>query len=429
MSSGLRVAVVGLGKIGATLAAQYARKGASVTGCDVDAAVVEAVNRGEAPVSEPGLAEALAAAHDGGVLSATLDTTAAVRACNVVVVIVPVGIDAERHADYASLDAAADAIGPGLERGDLVILESTVAVGATRNRFGGRLGAASGLSAADFRLAYSPERVSSGTIFRDLGAYPKLVGGVDAASGAAAAAFYRRVLDAPVMELPDAETAEFAKLAEAIYRDVNIALANELARAAELLGIDYAQASQAANSQPYSHLHAPGLGVGGHCVPVYPYFLIEASGGVLAAQARAVNDAMAAFAADKLERALAEAGRPLAGSRVLVLGLAYRGGVKEASFSSTLLLAEALRRRRAAVLVHDPLFTDAEMRARGLEPSTLPPQLPVDAVVLQAAHAAYAALDLATLKGCRIFLDGRGAFDRARVEAAGLRYLAIGLGR
>ncbi len=419
-----RVAVVGLGKIGLPLAALYAGKGADVIGCDISTTVVESVNSGRCHVGgEPGLSEAVAAAHASGRLHATTDTTAAVAESNVVVIMVRVGIDAAGHADFHYLDLAASAVGKGLKPGTLVVLESTVPVGVTRNRLGRRLAGASGLDASAFRLAYSPERVSSGSIFRDLGTYPKLVGGIDDASTEAAAAFYESVLDAPVMRLPDAETAEFAKLAESIYRDVNIALANELARAAETLGVDYAVAAKAGNSQPYSHLHSPGLGVGGHCIPVYPYFMTQAVDAPLVALSREINDSMASHGVERLAEAL---GGSIENKTVLILGLAYRGGVKEAELSSALLVADALRQHGAHVLVHDPLFTPDEMSAYGLEDSPLPPSVPVDAVVLQAAHPEYASLDYGAIPGCKAVLDGRGALDAAAIRDAGLKYIAIG---
>jgi nucleotide sugar dehydrogenase len=263
-------------------------------------------------------------------------------------------------------------------------------------------------------------------MFRDLATYPKLVGGVDLASGEAAAEFYTEMLDAEVTLLPDAETAEFAKLAESVYRDVNIALANELARAAEATGVDYGTMASAANSQPYSHLHQPGVGVGGHCIPVYPYLLLEAADQPLVRLSREINDGMAGYAAEKLDAALRVDGNGLQGARVLILGLAYRGGVKEATLSSALLLAQELRRRGATALVHDPLFSDAEIHDYGLEPSPLPPIRPIDAVVLQAAHAEYKGLDPMLLTGARVVLDGRAAANRDEIEAAGLTYLAIG---
>ena len=419
-----KVAVVGLGKIGLPLAALYASKGHEVTGCDINADVVEAVNAGRSHVvGEAGLEETVRRESDAGRLRATTDTSTAVAESDVVVVMVRVGLDAAEHADYHYLDLAASNIGHGLKPDTLVILESTVPVGATRSRLGRRLTGASGLEPGAFQLAYSPERVSSGQIFRDLATYPKLVGGVDTASGEAAAEFYRGVLDADVTLLPDAETAEFAKLAESIYRDVNIALANELARAAESLGVDYASSAAASNSQPFSHLHTPGLGVGGHCIPVYPHVITQSFDAPLIALSRDINDSMADHGIERLQEALDGS---LQGKTILILGLAYRGGVKESEQSSALLATDALRRRGARVLVNDPLYTDDEIRRHGLEPSPLPPTGTIDAVVLQAAHPEYRGLDYRSLRGCRAVLDGRNALDARSIEAAGLRYIAIG---
>jgi nucleotide sugar dehydrogenase len=427
-----KVAVIGLGKIGLPLAAQYASKGLNVIGCDANPEVVAAISSGQCPVQgEPGLEELVAACVGDGRLKATTDTTAAVRSSRTVVMIVPVGIDAEHRADFRQLDAAAEDVGRGLRAGTLVILETTVPVGTTRNRVRNRLMAASGLRGDAIKLAFSPERVSSGTVFRDLATYPKIVGGVDETSAAAAAAFYTRVLDAAVRVVADPETAEFAKLAESIYRDVNIALANELALAAETAGIDYREAAAVANTQPYSHLHAPGIGVGGHCIPVYPYFLMEdEEPHRLVALSRQINDGMADYGADLLAEALREEnGSTLRESTVLILGLAYRGGVKEAAFSSTLLAAAALKERGARVIVHDPLFSDDEISGLGLDPSGLPPAEKVHAVLLQASHAEYSNLDLRSIRGCKVFLDGRRAFEPGKVTAAGVRYVAIGMGR
>ncbi len=423
----MRIAVIGLGKIGLPLAAHFASKGASVIGCDLNPTVVEAVNSGSTTVGgEPGLEELVREGHAAGSLAATSDTSAAVSESEVVVVIVRVGTSSANQTEFVQLDAAAAQIGRGLKRDTLVILESTVPVGVTRNRFREKLASASGLEPAAIRLAFSPERVSSGTLFRDLATYPKLVGGVDPASGGAAAAFYQEMLGAETTLLPNAETAELAKLAESVYRDVNIALANELAKTAEAVGVDYKTMAAAANSQPYSHLHKPGVGVGGHCIPVYPYLLLESAEQPLVRLARQVNDSMAQFAVEKLEQALGESGQTLADSRILVLGLAYRGNVKEATLSSTLLIAEQLRQRGAQVGVHDPLFSDTEITAYGLEAAVLPPASRTDAIILQASHTQYEALDLTQFSEAKVFMDGRGSFDRGRVEDAGIRYLAIG---
>jgi len=410
----VKVAVIGLGKIGLPLAAQYASRGLDVAGCDIDETKVDRINAGDCPVAgEEGLEEALAAALRDGRLRATTETAQAVAESDVAVIIVPVGLTDANKPDYAAFDAAVASVREGLRPGTLVVVETTVPVGTTRGRAGAVLGEGA-------RLAASPERVSSGRIFRDLRAYPKIIGAIDEASWQQAEAFYGAALEAPcLLRVKDPETAEFAKLAEGVYRDANIALASELARYADELGIDVTEAIDAANSQPYSHLHAPGVGVGGHCLPVYPHFLPD--GLRLPALAREVNDAMAAYGVGRLEAALGS----LRGASVLVLGLAYRANVKEAAHSSAFGIVAALRERGATALVHDPLFGDDEVRALGLEPPARFP-IDVDAVAVQAPHDAYRELDWSAFGRCRAVLDGRNALDRAAVEAAGLRYVGIG---
>jgi len=418
----VNVCIVGLGKIGLPLAVQFASKGARVTGYDIDARLVSSLNAGQNPLpGERGLAETLPGLVASGALCATTDPSGAATSANAVIIIVPVDVDSAHQPDFTLLDAAVAAIAPHIKRGALVVVETTVPVGTTRGRVAAAIAAATGMTpGAGFFVAFSPERVSSGTILRDLAAYPKIVGGIDDASTAAAAAFYESMLDAPVTRVRDAETAEFSKLAETTYRDVNIALANEFARIADALGVDAAQAFDAANSQPYSHIHRPGVGVGGHCIPVYPYFIASA-GTALINASRATNDSMARYAVERLRQAMGD----LRARTVIVLGLAYRANVKESRHSPAFALDEELRAAGATAFIHDPLFTRDEILAEGLQPPPAFP-MPCDALVVQAWHDAYAALDLRGFAGLQAILDGRGALDPAAVAAAGVRYVAIG---
>jgi nucleotide sugar dehydrogenase len=425
------VAVVGLGKIGLPLAVQYANHGRTVIGCDINADVVATINAGRSHVhEEPGIEDEIARLREAGRLSATTDTAAAVREAGVVVVIVPVMVDVRHDVDYRAIVNASQSVGKGLQPGTLVIYETTLPVGTTRGLLRASLAEASGLVAGrDFYLAYSPERVSSGVVFRDLAQYPKVVGGLDATSGDAAVTFYSSVLDAPVIRMRSMDDAEFVKLIETTYRDVNIALANEYARFADARGLDTSAAIAAANTQPYSHIHQPGVGVGGHCIPVYPYFLIQGADGdeselTLPRRSRVINDGMADYAADRIERVIG----PLDGARTLILGVAYRGDVRETAFTSARLLWEAFARRGAVVYASDPLYSDEELVALGYTP--LPPEevARVQAIVVQAAHSDYANLDLTPFADCRALLDGRRALPAEKVEAAGIHYLTMGDG-
>lgn len=429
----MKVAVVGLGKIGLPLAVQFAGRGHQVVGVDVDERVLDAVRDGRPPFpGEAGLPERLAQAVGAGFLEATGDTATAVAASDVVVVVVPLYVDADGRPDFATIDAATTEIGRGLRPGTLVTYETTLPVGTTRDRFGARLAEVSGLEpGVDFFLAFSPERVSSGRVFGDLARYPKLVGGVDAQSTTRAVEFYAGALEFDerpdlarpngVWDLGSAEAAELAKLAETTYRDVNIALANQFALYADRIGVDVHRVIEACNSQPYSHLHRPGISVGGHCIPVYPWlYLAGDPAATVVRAARTANREMPDRSVDLLARVHGH----LAGAAVVVLGACYRGGVKETTLSGVYATVDALRRHGAAVVVEDPLYTPAELAALGLTPYD---GRRVDAAVVQTDHRQYRELTPADLPGVRTVLDGRAVLDPARWP--GVTVLTLGGGR
>ncbi|MFF2042248.1 nucleotide sugar dehydrogenase [Kitasatospora sp. NPDC058170] len=427
------ICVVGLGKLGLPLAVQFAAKGHRVTGADISPEVVACVNLGLPPFPrEAGLDEALKQVVAEGRLRATTDTTAAVAGAQAVVLVVPLVTTAEGAPDFALLDSATDAVAAGLRRGALVSYETTLPVGVTRSRWAPRLAAGSGLvPGRDFALVFSPERVRTGRVFADLRRYPKLVGGIDPAATRRGAEFYREVLDFDprpdlerpngVWELESAEAAEFAKLAETTYRDVNIALANQFARYADRVGVDFAAVADACNSQPFSHLHRPGIAVGGHCIPVYPrlYLWNDPSATVVRA-AREANLEMPAYAVGVLEGAL-DGG--VEGQGVLVLGASYRGGVKETVYSGVFPLVEALRAAGARPYVADPLYRADELAALGLPAYG---GEPLAAAVLQADHPEYRDLAPADLPGVRVLLDGRRCTDPARWAEPGVRRIVLG---
>ncbi|MGI8579796.1 MAG: nucleotide sugar dehydrogenase [Solirubrobacteraceae bacterium] len=420
----MRAVVVALGKIGLPLAAQIAQKGHDVVGCDIDPRVCEAVNAGRAPFpGEAGLNDALAELVPAGRLRAQTDTVAAVaEGPDLVLAVPPLAVDDRARPDWRALDAAVEDIGRGLVRGTTVCIETTLPVGTTRERIAPRLAEISGLRAEeDFWVAFSPERVYSGRIFADLATYPKLTGGLSPEGELRAAALYAQFLDAEIWPMGSAEAAEMTKLAETTYRDVNIALANEFASFADARGIDVHRVINAANSQPFSHVHRPGVAVGGHCIPVYPRFYLEGDPDArLPAAAREVNDAMPGYTVGRLASAL-EGG--VNDRRVLILGIAYRGGVKETAFSGAYGLREKLTALGARPVAADPLYTDDELRAHGFEPWD---GAAIDAAILQADHAEYAALGPEDLPGARAVLDGRDVLDPEPFAQGGVTLLRVG---
>jgi nucleotide sugar dehydrogenase len=426
----VKVSVVGAGKMGLPIAVWIASRGASVWACDKNPAAVEAIAAGRPDVDEPGVTEALGEALDAGRLQATTDTAAAAAESDVIIVITPAVLTDSRQADLSNLEDASADIARGLGAGTLVVYETTVPVGTTRTRLAPIL-ARSGLALGkELSVAYSPERVKSRFVMRHLDETPKIVGGLDERAGTRAAAFYRDYLGAPVIDVETPEAAEFVKLAGMIYRDVNIALANQLATYAEATGLDSLALFDAANTDGECALLAAGIGVGGHCTPVYPHFLIrdaERRGidASIVSDARRVNDQQPQRMATRLERRLGG----LAGTRVGILGLGFRPDVKEQICSPTFQLDAALWARGAQVRVHDPLFDAAELAGHGLaawDPDS--PSWRPEAIVLATGHTAYRRLDLKALRaaGLRAVLDGRRFWDPAAVSELGLEYIGTG---
>ena len=424
----MKIAVVGLGHIGLPLAVQYASRGHEVTGVDIDERIVETLNAGTSPhADEQALVDRVPRLVEEGRLRATTWADASgVRAAEAVVVIVPVVVDDRKEIDFGPIDAATRDLAANLSSGALVVYETTLPVGTTRDRFGPMLTAGSGLELdRDLFLAFSPERVLVGRVLLDLERYPKIVGGTSAESTRRAVELYRSVLDegTEVWAVSDAETAEMTKLAETTYRDLNIAYANELARFAARRGIDVAEVIGAANSQPYSHIHQPGVGVGGHCIPVYPHFLFNDDPSLrIPPLAREINEAMGRFSVDLVEDRFGS----LDEEPVLVLGVAYREDVREDAFSSAFRLRDELLAAGARIHAHDPYFDDDHLRALGFEPWQFESATPMRVAILQAGHAVYREMDPAAIPGLELIVDGRNVLDRARYEAAGIRYVGIG---
>ena len=425
----MQIAVVALGKIGLPLAVQFAEKNHSVMGCDVNPQTVELVNKGIEPFpGETFLQEKLSNVVKAGRLRATTDTASAVADAEVVVIVVPLFVDAEGVPDFGWMDAATRDVAKGLKKGTLVSYETTLPVGTTRNRFAKMLEDGSGLKAGtDFHLAFSPERVFTGRVFADLRRYPKLVGGLTEACGVAAEKFYAAVLDFDertdlarpngVWNLGTPEASEMAKLAETTYRDVNIGLANQFALFAQDNGIDVYAVIEACNSQPFSHIHTPGIAVGGHCIPIYPrMYLWNDPAATVVRAAREANAEMPIHSVARLE---AEFGS-VKGKKVVVLGAAYRGGVKETAFSGVFPTVNELKRLGATVVVHDPMYTDDELRHEGFEPFHFGET--ADAAILQADHAEYLNLTNKELPGVSVILDGRNIIK----SASGIKIVPIG---
>jgi UDP-N-acetyl-D-glucosamine dehydrogenase len=402
------VGVVGLGYVGLPLAIAFVREGSEVIGLDVDARRVEQIRAGESFVEDVPSAE-LAEAVTGGRLSATTNYDELAIA-DAIVVCVPTPLTANRQPDLGPVIDAATSLSRVLRRGQLVVLESTTYPGTTRERLVPLL-EESGLAAGrDFHVAYSPERVDPGRVDFTLRNTVKVVGGVTPECADAARQLYERVCD-EVMVLTTPDAAEMAKLLENIFRSVNIALVNELAVLCDRMGIDVWEVIDAAATKPFGFMRFdPGPGMGGHCLPVDPFYLawrarefdfytefIELAG--------KINQSMPYFCVDKIERTLNDHGKPVHGSRVLLLGVAYKPGVGDLRESPALKILKLLGERGAELFYHDPhvhVLPEARLESVALEQELEA----ADLVVIVTAHPEIDYRRVAS--EARLVLDFRG---------------------
>lgn len=424
------IAVYGMGKMGLPLAAVFADHGANVIGVDINEKVVEVINRGENHVKEePGLDKLVKRNFEAGRLRATTDGVEAAKQADVMVILVPTLTDDRGNLKLDSVYDVAHKIAQGLETGDIVITEATMPPGTTESLV--PILEKSGLKLGEFGLAHAPERTMTGTAIRDItGQYPKIVGANNERTLEAVIGIYETINRKGVIPMSSIKAAEAVKVVEGVYRDVNIALANELAVWCEEHGLDALEVFQAANTQPYCHLHMPGAGVGGHCIPVYPWFVINLAKKTnprLVKTAREINDSMPHHVVELTTKALNMAGKPLKGSNVLVLGLTFRGGVREFMKAAAKPIIEELKEWGANLYAYDPLCTseDAERFGAGWKDDFKN----VDAIIITADHKEFKSLDLEKIAEevrTRIIIDGRNVIDPERAEKAGFIYMRVG---
>jgi len=410
----MNICVIGLGKIGLPLAVHFAKMGNSVIGSDINKATVDLVNSGIEPFpEEENLQEYLDEVISNKKLSATTDNVDAVSKSEVVVVVVPLFVDANANPDFKAMDAVTRDIGRVLRKGMLISYETTLPIGTTRERFLPVLEELSGLKAGiDFNLVFSPERVLTGRVFSDLRKYPKIVGGVTESCTRAGVDFSRKSIefdirnDLPrpngVWAMDSSESSEFVKLAETTYRDVNIGLANQFSKFAIDRHLDIHAVISAANSQPYSHIHQPGISVGGHCIPIYPQFYIwNDPAASIVAIARDVNKSMPSYYVSKLEEKMGS----LKGKSILVLGVSYREKVKETAFSGAFDVRDSLLSRGAKPYFIDPLYTQEELKQMGFD-STFD-DVAIEGVILHTKHKEFLEYDFQRHTRIIAIVDGR----------------------
>jgi UDP-N-acetyl-D-mannosaminuronic acid dehydrogenase len=418
------ICILGLGYIGLPTASTFAAHGLQVTGVDVNPRVVKTLRDGGLHIQEPGLQTLVEKAFQSG----RLQVSEAPVPADAFIIAVPTPIHKDKTADLSYVVSAAESIVPVLRTGNLVILEST-SPPRTTDTIVKPILERSGLKAGtDFLLAYSPERVLPGQILRELEENARVIGGINRASAEAGRELYSVFVRGEIV-LTDAVTAETVKLMENTYRDTNIALANELSRLAETIGVDIWEAIAIANRHPRVRLLQPGPGVGGHCISVDPWFLVEANPGLtpFIRTARTVNDGQPAFVADVVERQLGGLG----GKRIAALGITYKPDVDDVRESPALDTIAILSARGAEVVAFDPMAPETALAGRRAS-SVADAVRNADGLVLLVAHASFRTLlpdNLRTLMRSAIAVDCQNIWDQGVWEAAGFQLHRLGDGR
>lgn len=420
-----KICVLGLGYIGLPTASTFATHGVQVVGVDVNQQVVDVLRNGEIHIHEPGLRALVQAAFQ----SENLRVSDQPESADAFIIAVPTPITPEKQADMQYVIGATEAIVPHLRAGNLVMLESTSPPRTTVDLLAPIL-ERSGLKAGeDFFLAYSPERVLPGKILHELIENARVIGGINHASAKAGKDLYSLFVKGEIL-LADSTTAEMVKLMENTYRDTNIALANEFSHLGLHYGLDIWRAIEIANLHPRVNILKPGPGVGGHCISVDPWFLVEGAPELtpLIQQARKVNDAQPENVIALIEETLGD----LKGRRITTLGLSYKPEVDDLRESPAIEIVQALVGKGAEVLFYEPFAPGAEVEGAQGASALDEALLGSEGIVLLVGHQVFRDLDPKWVSGflkAKVVVDACGAWDRQDWRDAGFQIEALGVGK
>ena len=431
------ICTVGLGRIGLPTAAMFAASGATVIGVDINPEIVVSVNEGKCKfVDEPDLDKIIAEPVKNGKLRATTDFDSAISQSDFIIICVPTPVDHVKTPDYTAVSLACRTIGKLLKPGSTVIIESTVGPGTVENLILPILESESGMSAgSDFGLASCPERSDPGNIIGNMKTVPRIVGAINQHCTDIVAELYETLLNVKVYKVSDPKTANAVKLTENLFRDVNIALANEFALVFEKLGIDAFEVIRACGTKYNFMPHYPGAGVGGPCLPSNSYYLI--SEGVkaghipsLVRMAREINDRMPDHLTQLVSEALNEVGKTIRGSKIAILGVAYKPEIKDVQLAPMEHVCNNLSRLGAMLDIYDPMFAGDRVFSFPVRRSISQAVNGADCLLIGTAHKEFQKLDLKLLaqlaEGPAAFVDSRNVVNPKDVLAAGFSFRGVG---
>lgn len=420
-----KITVVGLGYVGLPLALLADRKGYEVTGIDRDKDKIEKINNKIAPYKDDNISKFLKKSK----IKATTDWNEMINS-SIIIVCVPTPVDHKHKPDLNPVKDSCIEIGKHLQKRQLVVLESTVNPGVCEEIAKPILEEMSGMKVSrDFYLAHCPERINPGDKNWNVENIPRVIGSMDNAGLKKSLDFYKSIINAEIKPMGSIKEAEAVKIIENSFRDVNIAFVNELAQSFYHLGIDVVNVIKGASTKPFSFMaHYPSCGVGGHCIPVDPYYLIEYAkrNGFkhkFLALARQINNNMPTFTVDLAEKMLNEKNESLNGAKIAVLGLAYKANIDDCRESPSFKIIEILEKRGAKVFSYDPL-----VRSKSTAASLQDAVTDAKAVIIATAHNEFKKIppDFYTKKNISIIVDGQNCLDKEKFIEAGIMYEGIG---
>jgi len=421
-----RVCVIGAGYVGLPLICLLAKNGYNVFAVDIDKTKVKLINKGVSPLKDEYVKNLLPKLKSK--IKAVTEYKEAVNVSDILIMCVPTPIDNTYRPDLRAIVSASENISPYLKKGQLVIIESTVAPGTTEECIKDIL-EKSGLKAGkDFYLAHCPERIDPGNKKWTVENIPRVVGGINKKSTEKAYRFYKSILNAEVHKMSSAKSAEAVKIVENTFRDVNIAFVNELAKSFNKIDIDTVEVIKGASTKPFGFLpHYPGCGVGGHCIAVDPYYLIEKAEGMgfehrFLKLAREINNSMPEYTVQMIIEGLNEIGKSIKNTDIAVLGVSYKGGVADTRESPALKIIEKLRNLGARLKIYDP-YVKGMSNVKNIDAAVIS-----DCLVIATNHPEFRNLDLCLLKskGVKVIVDGRNIFDKEKIKKLGIIYKGIG---
>jgi len=417
------ITVVGLGYVGLPLACLCAEKDFDVYGADIDKNKVSLISQGISPIGDPDLKDAVKKTK--GKIKATDNIGEAVKNSSIVIVCAPTPVDDDRLPNLRPLKSACEEVSKSLQKDTLVIIESTIFPGTTYEIILPILKK----SNVSFYLSHCPERLDPGNKKFAIQNIPRVVGGINNESTKKAAEFYQKIIDADIIELSSVKAAEATKIMENTFRDINIAFINEMAMSFDKEGIDILEVIKGASTKPFAFMpHYPGAGVGGHCIPVDPYYLIEKAKQTgfshkFLSLAREINNNMSNYTVKLLEEVLQKLKKTIKNAKIGVLGLAYKADVDDVRESPAFKIIKILKKKDADVFVFDPYVkkgTNVENLNELLQKS--------DYIILVTAHNKFKNIDLNKLKenSIKIIIDGRNCLDRQKIKSLGILYHGVG---